>query len=194
MPEIYEGTRFRTRFATREPPRDEWIPELARWCRRFAALGLAPEGAGNLSFRSSRGFVVSRTAADLGRVGLRDFVEVLGADLERREVVVAGAFEPSSESLMHAAVYGARPGVNAVFHGHSDDLLQAAIRLGIPVTAHERPYGTPGLAAEVVTVLARGATVLVLRGHGFVSVGATMAEAGRRAEDALAGLAAPLNR
>ena len=185
MAEVYVGTKFRTLMAGHEPPGDERLPELAGWCHRFAQLGLTAGGAGNLSIRSARGFLISRTAADLSAITPADFVEVVNVDFARAEVVASGAYEPSSESLMHAAIYGARPDVNAVFHGHADELLRAAPRLGIAVTEREQPYGTPELAAEVQKLLA-GNDFFALRGHGLVSLGRTMAEAGRRMEAALA--------
>lgn len=188
MAELYSGTKFRTTFTQRDPPADERIPELVQWCRRFAELGLASEGAGNLSFRSASGFIVSRTAADLASIEPEEFVEVIRTDPAKREVTASGAHEPSSESLTHAAIYGARPDVNAVFHGHSDELLGAATRLGLPLTEREHPYGTPELAAEVVTML-RGHLLLVIRNHGALFLGRTMRESGRRAERVLAQVA-----
>lgn len=188
MAEVYRGTKFRTLFVSPEAPGDERVAELAAWCRRFAELGVARDGSGNLSFRSAAGFVISRTAADLYAITPGEFVEVLSVDAGRGQVRAAGAFEPSSESPMHAAIYSARPDVHAVFHGHSADLLREAARLGIPVTARERPYGTPELAEEVRAVLAAGRPLIALRGHGFVSLGRTMREAGRRVERIVARL------
>ena len=78
----------------------------------------------------------------------------------------------------------ARPGINAVFHGHSERLLAEAERLGLTVTAHEQPYGTAELVAEILGAL-DGHKFVVMRNHGFVSFGATMEEAGRSAEDVL---------
>jgi ribulose-5-phosphate 4-epimerase/fuculose-1-phosphate aldolase len=63
-----------------------------------------------------------------------------------------------------------------VFHGHSTALLDAAGRLGLPVTQRERPYGTPAMADEVLDVLS-GNSVVIMRNHGFVAVGQTMAAA-----------------
>jgi ribulose-5-phosphate 4-epimerase/fuculose-1-phosphate aldolase len=56
--------------------------------------------------------------------------------------------------------------------------------LGLPVTAREQPYGTAELVAEILQVL-DGHKIVIMRQHGFVSFGATMAEAGRVAEDVL---------
>ena len=181
MAEIYTGTKFRTIFASREAPADNRISELVQWCHRWAGLGVVGDTVGNLSFRSTNGFVINRTAGNLGTIAAPEFVEVLRVDFAMRELTVAGGYEPSSESLMHAAIYAARPAVNAVFHGHSAALLAAAERLGVPVTRRERPYGTPALADEILDVLS-GHSVVIMRNHGFVALGPTMGAAHAAAE------------
>lgn len=184
MGEVYVGTKFGTVFARREAPADQRVGELVEWCHRLARLGLVGDTVGNLSFRSSHGFIINRTAGDLGKITREEFVEVLKTDIFNRELTVAGAYEPSSESMMHAAFYEARPDVNAVFHGHSQRLLDKASTLRVPVTEKEQPYGTPELAAEILKIL-EWQKILVMRNHGFVAVGRTMAEAGRWVEHIL---------
>ena len=184
MTEVYTGTKFRTIFARRETPSDRRLAELVDWCHRWARLGVVGDTVGNLSFRTANGFIINRTAGDLGTIGAEEFVEVLRADFARGELTVAGIHEPSSESLMHAALYAARPAVNAVFHGHSAALLAAAERLGLPVTQRERPYGTAALADEILDVLSAHSVVIV-RNHGFVAIGPTMAAAHAAAERVL---------
>ena len=187
MAEVYAGTKFRTIFTHRESPSDKRVGELVGWCHRWARLGVVGDTVGNLSFRTANGFIINRTAGDLATITNSEFVEVLRADFGMRELTVAGAYEPSSESLMHAALYAARPAVNAVFHGHSAALLDAAERLGLPVTRRERPYGTPALADEILDVLSAH-SVVIMRNHGFVAVGPTMAAAHAAAELTLAKL------
>jgi ribulose-5-phosphate 4-epimerase/fuculose-1-phosphate aldolase len=164
MGEVYSGTKFRTVFARRAVSGDERLGELLKWCRRWAALGLVGDTVGNLSFRTVNGFIINRTAGDLGGITRQEFVEVLEADRDARQLTVAGLYEPSSESLMHAGIYAAR--------------------LGLPLTAREQPYGTPELVAEILEVL-DGHKLVIMRDHGFVSLGGTMEEAGRVAEDVL---------
>jgi ribulose-5-phosphate 4-epimerase/fuculose-1-phosphate aldolase len=184
MAEVYTGTKFLTIFTRRDSPADERLGELVDWCHRWARLDVVGDTVGNLSFRTANGFIINRTAGDLATITASEFVEVLRAAMTRRELAVAGAYEPSSESLMHAALYAARPAVNAVFHGHSAALLGAAERLGLPVTRRERPYGTPALADEILDVLSAH-SVVIMRNHGFVAVGPTMKAAHAAAERAL---------
>ena len=51
----------------------------------------------------------------------------------------------------------------------------AANQHGVPVTAREQPYGTPELVAEILQVL-DGHKLVIMRQHGFVSLGGTMEE------------------
>jgi L-fuculose-phosphate aldolase len=181
MAEVYKGTKFRTIFARHEAPSDERLGELVDWCHRWARLDVVGDTVGNLSFRTTEGFIINRTAGDLATITPTEFVEVLRADMTQRELTVAGAYEPSSESLMHTALYAARPAVNAVFHGHSAALLAAAERLGLPVTQRERPYGTAALADEILDVLSAH-SVVIIRNHGFVAIGHSMMQANAAAE------------
>jgi ribulose-5-phosphate 4-epimerase/fuculose-1-phosphate aldolase len=185
VPEEYVGTKFKTVFARKDPPKDARIDELIKWCRRFAELGLAPGGSGNMSIRSKDGFIVSCTAGNLGLIKAEEFVEVLKADIPGRELTVAGAHEPSSESMMHAAVYGARPEIQAVFHGHQDRLVEEAEQMNLPVTAQEQPYGTPEMANEILKILGKN-LFFVMRNHGFVALGESMHETGLKTEEVLA--------
>jgi L-fuculose-phosphate aldolase len=184
MAEVYVGVKFQTVFIGRSPPVDQRLGELEQWCRTLARRGLVGQTVGNLSFRTATGFIISRTAADLATITADEFVEVVEADVPGRKLTVIGAYEPSSESLMHATIYQARPEVMAVFHGHSQKLLAAAQQLRIPVTEHEQAYGTPELSAEILKILAWH-NLFIMRGHGFVSLGRTMTEAARWIEHAL---------
>jgi ribulose-5-phosphate 4-epimerase/fuculose-1-phosphate aldolase len=187
VPEVYTGTKFKTVFASKKAPTDPQINELIKWCRRFAELGLAPGGSGNMSIRSGGGFIVSRTAGHLGLIKADEFVEVLKADVERRELAVNGSHEPSSESMMHAAIYAARPDAGAVFHGHHERMLAEGERLGLAITEREQPYGTPEIVREVLRTLGKN-NFLLIRNHGFASIGANMTQAGRQTEAVLARL------
>jgi L-ribulose-5-phosphate 4-epimerase len=191
--EGYGGVRFKAVLLSREAPRDERLSRLAHWCRRFHESGLAPvvEGRsrGNLSFRlRSGGVEFMITASGLGPKDALDegcFVKVLGFDLERNVVYASGLREPSSESLLHGRIYELRGDVNAVFHGHSQLILERAAELGLVETRRRCPYGSLDLVRSVEEVL-DGEDFIVLKGHGFLSLGGTMDEAGERAMRILA--------
>ncbi|MEM2546199.1 MAG: class II aldolase/adducin family protein [Candidatus Bathyarchaeia archaeon] len=186
--EKYIGVKFRTKFLRREPPEDERIAELARWCRIFHSYGLAPvingKSMGNLSFRLVEGlneFII--TASGLGpkdSLTPECFVKVVGCDVDSRTVYVHGVREPSSESLLHYRIYFLRPDAQAVFHGHDKMVTEHARELGAVETRKWEPYGSLELVRSVEEILNNN-TFLVLKKHGFISIGASMEEAGKLA-------------
>ena len=182
MAEVYVGTKFQTIFIRRQSPTDERTGELLTWCQQWAQAGWIAKAVGNLSCRTANGFIITPTGTDPSTLTVGDFVEVLG--VRDKEVRVAGLHEPSSECRMHAAIYAARPDVNAIFHGHYAPALKAT---GVAITAREIPYGTPTMATETVQALGTG-NFVVMRGHGFVAVGSEMRAAHTAAESVLARL------
>ncbi|TCP59275.1 L-fuculose-phosphate aldolase [Tumebacillus sp. BK434] len=109
------------------------------------------------------------------------------------EEVVEGSYKPSSERLLHLAVYRAREDVLGVMHTHSnyasafsvahkdippvvEDLAQV---VGGSVTCSKYALpGTPDLGKNVVKALGKKGAVL-LANHGVVGVGHTVDEAFR---------------
>jgi len=139
--------------------------------------------AGNLSFRTRDGFVVTATRTRLkAALSWHLLVEVVRANWLDYELHYLGADPPSSDSFLHERIYRARPDVRAVFHGHDPVVLAAADRIGVAVSVREIPFGTREDAQETALELGQSGT-LVRRGHGFLSVGATLDEAGERALD-----------
>lgn len=157
--------------------------------RRLDALGLNRGSTGNVS---------ARTRGEGGE-GILITPSGIGADgLEARDLVwigpggeAYGAWRPSSEWRFHAAVYAARPDVNAVVHAHSTHATAlACLRRELPpfhymvaVSGRDRvpcvPYhtfGTEALAAAVAAGLADGNACL-LANHGLVACGASLAAA-----------------
>lgn len=181
MAEIFVGPKFRTIFLSRETPRDERIDELIVWTRRLSKLGVIARAMGNLSFRTANGFIITPSGTDPATIAREQFVEVVSVDMDRREITVNGPADPSSESMIHAAIYRNRTDVNAIFHGHHDAFIATAGAHGIPVTTREQPYGTPQLVAEVVSILG-GHFFVVMRNHGFIAMGRTMGDAGAQIE------------
>ncbi len=181
MPEIFVGPKFRTIFASRETPHDDRLDEFISWTRRLTKMGVIAKAMGNLSFRTASGFIITPSGTDPATITAGQFVEVTSVDMERREITVNGPADPSSESMIHAAIYRNRADVNAIFHGHNNDFVATAETRGIPVTAREQSYGTPQLVAEVVGILGNHFFV-VMRNHGFIAMGRTIGEAGAQIE------------
>lgn len=158
--------------------------------RRIVASGLVAGASGNVSMRIRREerdhYAVTASRVPYHRFGPDD---VLVVDDEVEPVVGAGM--PSSESLVHLAIYAARPDVNAVIHTHSvyasafavagqtipAILDEQVVLLGGPVQVAEyAASASDDLAAQAVAALGVSAAVL-LRHHGVVGVGADLDEA-----------------
>jgi ribulose-5-phosphate 4-epimerase/fuculose-1-phosphate aldolase len=165
------------------------VERLSFWCARFAAEGLAPvvggASAGNLSFRTPGGFVITASRSLLkSGLGWRDFVEVVREDWAAWEMHVLGDRVPSSDAFLHGRIYSVRPDVNAVLHGH-DDLVLAhadalARRMPIVSTDEAMLFGTRQDAVSTAQALGAAHTI-IRKGHGFVTVGRTLDQAGERA-------------
>lgn len=186
MEEHFSAVKFKTVFTGGTPPADSRIAELKHWCRIFHERSLArphKRGSyGNLSFRDSDGsFIITASGVRFDGDWVENpFVRVVHCDLENQTVHAQGTREPSSESLLHFSIYAARPEINAVFHGHSRSILERAQGLGLTQTLTEEPYGSVSLARSIVEVL-KGNLFIVIRAHGFVSLGSNMKDAGELA-------------
>ena len=177
--------RFNSVFISDKIPSDAKNMELKEWSEKFQKNGLTPEFegnyTGNLSFRSKEGFVI--TASGLkNKENLTDacFVYVKDYSQKTNTFYVEGKKKPSSESIMHYLIYKTCKDINAVFHGHNDLIVKNSDKLKLPITKKEYEWGTIELAKEVLKVLDDN-KLIVLKNHGFVSLGKNMKEAGELA-------------
>lgn len=163
--------------------------QLVAYSVRLLDDGLAVGSAGNLSVRL--GAAVAITPSGIGYRDLRpDDIALItpdGAELDASET-------PSSETPMHLAVYAAKPAAGAVVHTHSPEVVAlsaacdelpaihyAITDLGGPVrVAPYVRFGSDELAAAAVGALA-GRHAAILRNHGAITCGRTLAEAYDRA-------------
>ena len=100
--------------------------------------------------------------------------------MNNRTVYVHGVREPSSESILHYSIYFLRQDAHAVFHGHDAAITEHAKRLGVVETKEWKPYGSLELVKSVEEVLNKN-NFLVMKKHGFISIGTSMEEAGKLA-------------
>jgi hypothetical protein len=192
MNEQYQGIKFKTILKDKEQPADPRMKELGYWCNYFHEKNLAPpypEGSyGNLSFRIKEGeneFFITGTC-----IGFKDnlapdsFVKITECDVENKIVYAEGKYFPSSESMLHYSIYETRPEVNAIFHGHSKEIMMAVKNLDIPETKSEEPYGTTELVNSVLEILG-DYDFIFMKNHGFISLGISMKEAGEKCMEIL---------
>ncbi|GLK81007.1 3-oxo-tetronate 4-phosphate decarboxylase [Methylopila turkensis] len=149
--------------------------------------GLTFGSTGNLSVAlPDGGWLMTPTNASLGEL---DPARLSKIDADGRHV---GGDKPTKESFLHQAMYGERPGANAVVHLHSTHSVAVSCLDGVdcenclpPITAYYVmrvgrlplvPYHAPGDAAlaEAVRKLAGTHHAVLLANHGPVVAGTTL--------------------
>src|SRR3954471_11822653 len=151
--------------------------------------------AGNVSVRVGETVFATPTGSSLGNL---DSNRIARCDLKG---VVAGTVKPTKELPFHLAVYRARPQATAVVHLHStyataascladlnvEDALPVltpyyGMRIpNLPVVPY-LPPGDPELGSEVEKRIT-GTPAVLLRNHGSIAVGGSLAEAAALAEE-----------
>lgn len=162
--------------------------QVVQACLEMARRGLVVGSAGNISVRLGDAELVAITPRGKDYELLTaDQVQVVDFEAEPIE----GDQVPSVETMMHVAVYRARPDIRAVAHTHSvyasalavahlplppvvDELIMS-VGGEVPVTEYAFP-SSEELAAKVAEAL-RERNAALMANHGVVGVGATPREA-----------------
>jgi L-fuculose-phosphate aldolase len=166
----------------------EILEAVCEACRRLHAWGLIAAGDGNVSARLDDGRIaITPSGVPKARLSPADL-----AFLDSEGVQISG--RPSSEQLMHLAVYKACPEARCVVHAHpptaiawtvawpeleelpGDALPELILAAGrIPVV----PYARPGTAAmgEALTPFLPDHRLLLLARHGALCWGEDLEEA-----------------
>jgi L-fuculose-phosphate aldolase len=173
------------------PGTDSWFAERKAVLDGALAMyrdGLVVASSGNVSMRCGASEMLAITTAGKNYAHL-DIDQVVVVDFEGEPII--GDAIPSTEMLMHTAVYRARPDVGAVMHTHSiyaSALAVAGIALpplidemvvylgdSVQVSAYAFP-STEELGERVVEALG-GRNAVLIRNHGMVGVGKTVIDA-----------------
>jgi 3-dehydro-4-phosphotetronate decarboxylase len=165
---------------------DDARRQIKRAGREMVQHGLTWGSAGNISLRTAPDrCLISASGSYLGRLALEELVETPFSGGP------SGLPRPSKELPMHAAVYRARPEIQAVLHGAPFyATLAACFNLKLPHNSFveamyylERvarvPYHHPGSQelADAVAAQAGRANVLLLENHGVLVYDTNLAEA-----------------
>ena len=160
---------------------------VAEVARKMAELGLVSGTSGNVSARLPDALVAITPMGRSYEGMSADDIVVVDGDL----YPVEGDLMPSSESLLHVAIYEARPDVGGIVHTHAVYSSAVAVAgLGIPPIADEMvvvlggeirvseyaPPASEELAERVCAALGNRDAALI-RNHGAVGVGATPEDA-----------------
>jgi ribulose-5-phosphate 4-epimerase/fuculose-1-phosphate aldolase len=171
------------------------VKELIAVSRSLFERGYSFGTAGNVSVRIGNTILATPTGSSLGTLSVGQMARCdLGG-------TVSGPNKPTKELPFHLAVYRARPASSAVVHLHStyatavsclrdlntEDALPVltpyyGMRIPcLPVVPY-LPPGDPELGSEVEKRIAR-TPALLLRNHGSIAVGGSLAEAAALAEE-----------
>ena len=158
---------------------------LVDFARRAAGSGLLVGPEGNLSLKVKDQIFITPSGVSKEELRPEDI-----AVLDREGNLLEGK-NPSSESKMHLAIYQARKGLSAIIHAHppytlaldlaGEDFSQfylpeARIYLKKVTKVPLLPPGSEELAARV-SEAAKEAQVIILSGHGAVTLGKNLTEA-----------------
>lgn len=159
--------------------------ELLATAKRMAELGLAPGTSGNVSVRTSQGFLVTPSAIPYDQLQPDDMVEVRDDGSLR-----PGQRAPSSEWQLHRDLMATRRAA-AIVHTHSPFCTTiACLRRPLPAIhymialagtaeipcAEYATYGSAELAHNVAAALGDGKAALMAN-HGMVALGDSLASA-----------------
>ncbi|MFH1598091.1 MAG: class II aldolase/adducin family protein [Patescibacteria group bacterium] len=173
------------------------LAELAVLGRFLIGILPIPPGdianAGNLSFRTEKGCVITRSGCSIKHLDPEDLVEVIGWDEPAWKPTCRSPApnEPSSETGAHLAIYKARPEANVIVHLHSQEMVAWAVTIGAAMTQQEFPYGTLEFVREIIRVLKQHDIVCLCGPEhiGFFALGRDFKQVKQAIEQALAKIA-----
>jgi len=161
--------------------------EVVETSIKMSKLGLVAGTWGNVSARVDKHYMII-TPSGINCDVLRPEDMVLA---NIHDLSYIGKLKPSTELLLHAGIYKARPEINAVIHTHSinassiaaarkdippilDDMVQI-IGGSIRITEYALP-GSEQMAKNAIEKL-KGRTAIILANHGPVCTGRNLNEA-----------------
>lgn len=167
--------------------------EIVTFGRRLLTSGLTAGTGGNLSIVNRKKNVIAITPSGVDYLEMRS-EDVVLVGMEGGLIEISRN-DPSSELLVHLALYHKREDIQAVVHTHSvNGTALATLGWEIPafhyLVAHSgkkvplasyATFGSEQLARNVAEAIGENYAVL-MGGHGVVTVGATLAKAFETAE------------
>ena len=166
--------------------------DLRCYARAADHAGLCRHRSGNFSIRdtASGHICITPTGMDREEMTADDIVVI---DMDGQTVESVNGRKPTSELMMHTAIYRSRGDVLAVAHTHSRAATAFAVmNKPIPAIVYElsilgckegyvpvAPYGRPGTRAAAENVLAplSISDVVLMQAHGVVAVADSLKEA-----------------
>lgn len=163
--------------------------QIVKFADSLYRRGLTFGSSGNISVRTDDGWLMTPTGSSMGELDPANL-----SRLDHKGNWVDG-HKPTKESFLHLAMYGERPGANAIVHLHSTHSVAVSCMDGIdtnnvlpPITAYYVmrigklpliPYFAPGDLdlAKAVKELASKHHAVLLANHGPVVAGRSLEDA-----------------
>ena len=158
----------------------------------FNTSGLSVGTSGNLSVRTSQGYLITPTGIAYHQLKEIDIVE-----MDMQGNIIQGDLKPSSEWHFHQGIYQAREEINAIVHVHSNYATGiACTRQDIPAfhymvakaggdsirCAEYATFGSEALSENAVKAL-QGRKACLLANHGMIVLGEDINSAYKLAEE-----------
>jgi len=199
--EAPEGViKFQLEFRPAPAPAWDSLADLNAWRKILYLTGLIGQqphryegyAYGNVSVRlpgsnqtDESVFIICGTQTGaMPELSAEHYTTVSSCNVSENKVVAHGPVRPSSEAMSHSMIYQQDADTGCVLHAHSPDIWKHAVKLGLPVTAADIPYGTPQMADAVKTLFQHGnlaqQRIFSMAGHqdGIISFGVDPCEAG----------------
>lgn len=151
--------------------------DILYWSKRLYQKGMSPSVSGNISVKVKNGIYISASGTCLNDMDENDIVLI-----DYNGNILEGNKKPSSEKIMHSAIYTQRDDINAIIHCHCPVITAFAVA-GVEITkailpdfamAYDKiplvPYYCPSsveLADEVGKYFEKH-NVVLLKNHGVV--------------------------
>ena len=149
-------------------------------------LALCQSGGGNFSMIDREKGLVCMTPHDTDRFQM-SWRDVLVTDLEGKVIEAAPGLRPTSEIIIHLAIYKGRDDIMAIAHTHAPyTSVFAGLSMEIkPVLTESMTYygraplapfgepSTPELAQNIVNTLGEKCVAAVMEKHGLITVSPT---------------------
>ena len=177
MTEIYTGAKFKTKKLGDLQDSEEKVEHALKISKLLSSLpeDWFSESAGNVSFKTTDGMMISSSGADLRQLHYpQDFCEIVSSSHERR-IQFYGSRLPSSETKMHLLIFENRPDKKYCFHVHLPNIEKLQLFSRFPTTRQFLSYGTIDLAKEASNFL-RTSDIVILRDHGIILIGNNFAK------------------
>lgn len=171
---------------------EEILQSLIDHARSLFERNYTCSTGGNLSHRYQDGFFISATNTSIGRLAIGDFVYCTPDGRPGP----GEALHPSKEVGFHAAIFRARPEVNAIVHLHAPACIALAGMAEPTLEGNVLPVVTPGAIARVgrlplleyikpgapalaerIDQICTGVNAILLQNHGIVAYAPKLAQA-----------------